>query len=80
VYKNTWDGWSMELFQDWGSFLKLAIAGLLMVSLQFWAFEAGTLLAGTLGEVQLAAQSIIFQLESLTYMVSSFGVEEIDES
>ncbi|XP_064637703.1 multidrug and toxin extrusion protein 1-like [Lineus longissimus] len=69
VYKNTWDGWTWELFQDWGSFLKLAVAGLLMVSLQFWAFEAGTLIAGTLGEIQLAAQSIIFQLESITYMI-----------
>ncbi|XP_064637899.1 multidrug and toxin extrusion protein 1-like [Lineus longissimus] len=69
AYVKTWPGWTWELFQEWGTFLKLAIAGLLMLSLQFWAFEAGTLLAGTLSEVQLAAQAIILQVETITFMI-----------
>ncbi|XP_064621715.1 multidrug and toxin extrusion protein 1-like [Lineus longissimus] len=70
MYKETWSGWSKEAFQEWGMLFKLAIASLLMICLQFWAFEIGTLLSGTLGAVQLGAQTIIFQLEAITYMLS----------
>lgn len=59
----------MELFQSWGPFLNLAIFGLLNVNLLWLGFEVGTIVAGTLGDVQLGAQSIIFQLEMITYCV-----------
>ncbi|XP_064636780.1 multidrug and toxin extrusion protein 1-like [Lineus longissimus] len=67
MYKVTWGGLTMELFQSWGPFLNLAIFGLLNVNLLWLGFEVGTIVAGTLGDVQLGAQSIIFQLEMITY-------------
>ncbi|XP_064636838.1 multidrug and toxin extrusion protein 1-like [Lineus longissimus] len=68
-YKETWGGWSVDGFQEWGALNKLAASGMLMLSLQWWGFEVGTLLSGVLGEVQLAAQSVLFQIETIVYML-----------
>jgi MATE family multidrug resistance protein len=70
MYRETWSGWSREAFQEWGMFVKLAIPSLLMICFQFWAFEIGILLSGTLGSTHLGAQTIVYQLEAFTYMVS----------
>ncbi|XP_064636912.1 multidrug and toxin extrusion protein 1-like isoform X2 [Lineus longissimus] len=68
-YKQTWGGWTWDAFQEWGLFLKLALGGMCAVMMEFFSFEAGTILAGILGEVQLAAQSIMFQIDILAYMI-----------
>ena len=39
-------GWSWECFLHWGQFYRLALAGLLMVCIEWWSFEIGTFLAG----------------------------------
>ncbi|XP_064650008.1 multidrug and toxin extrusion protein 1-like [Lineus longissimus] len=69
VFKPTWGGWTVDVFYDWGVFLKMAMAGLLMVGLEWWSFEIGTVLAGLLGSVPLGAQSIAFQVASMAYML-----------
>jgi hypothetical protein len=50
---------------------------MLMLSLQWWGFEVGTLLSGVLGEVQLAAQSVLFQIETIVFMVSSLPTDVV---
>lgn len=69
VYEETWDGWSRECFEDWGLFFKLGIPGMLMVCIEWWSFEIGTLLTGLLGEVELGAQAITFFLNDFTFML-----------
>ncbi len=39
-------GFQTEVWNDWGQWYKLAIAGLAMVSLEAWLFEFGTIAAG----------------------------------
>lgn len=67
--KETWSPWSMECLQGWGLYLTLAFPGMLMVCLEWWCFEIGTILSGTLDTFELGAQSILFQMEGITYMV-----------
>ena len=37
----------MESLLDWGQFIKLAVAGMVMVCITWWSFEVGSFLAGT---------------------------------
>ncbi|XP_064636391.1 multidrug and toxin extrusion protein 1-like isoform X2 [Lineus longissimus] len=73
VYELTWPGWTFEAFEEWGLFLRLAIAGLLMLFLQWLSLEIGTILTGTLGKVEQGAQSILFQIEAINFIIP-FGV------
>lgn len=36
----------MDCFQEWGSFIQLAIPSMFMVCIEWWTFEVGTFLAG----------------------------------
>ncbi|XP_063792140.1 multidrug and toxin extrusion protein 1-like isoform X2 [Pseudophryne corroboree] len=69
LYVKTWGGWSSACFEDWGSFTRLAIPSMLMVCVEWWAFEIGIILSGVLGVEDLGAQSIIYQMASLIFMV-----------
>jgi len=62
-------GWTQECLQEWGPFLKLAFPSMLMLCLEWWMFEVGGFLAGIISEVELGAQSIIYELATLAYMV-----------
>ncbi|ELU03497.1 hypothetical protein CAPTEDRAFT_152000 [Capitella teleta] len=59
--------WNWRLFEKWGEFFELAIAGVFMTSLELWAFEISVFLAGLLGTVDLGAQSIVFNLDMMLY-------------
>jgi multidrug resistance protein, MATE family len=50
-------------------FLKLGIPGIAMICSEWWAFEIVALAAGLLGEKILAAQTVILNTCSLTFMV-----------
>ncbi|CAH8559433.1 unnamed protein product [Schistosoma intercalatum] len=70
VYKETWSGFKLNsALSNWSIFFKLGIPGILMVALEEWCFEMMTLMAGTLGSVTLGAQAIVFQIQSIIYMV-----------
>uniref|UniRef100_A0A1I8IRR2 Multidrug and toxin extrusion protein n=1 Tax=Macrostomum lignano TaxID=282301 RepID=A0A1I8IRR2_9PLAT len=73
VYKDCWDGWKVESLYNWCDFVKLAVPGIFLIALEEWSFEISTIVAGTLGEVQLGAQSIVFQMEAISYMIP-FGI------
>ncbi|KAJ4929628.1 hypothetical protein JOQ06_018651 [Pogonophryne albipinna] len=68
LHKATWDGWSAECLQEWGPFLHLAIPSMLMLCLEWWLYEIAGFLAGIISEVELGAQSIVYQLAAIVYM------------
>ncbi|XP_048222589.1 multidrug and toxin extrusion protein 1 [Perognathus longimembris pacificus] len=69
LHQATWGGWSLECLQDWASFLHLAIPSMLMLCIEWWAYEVGSFLSGILGIVELGAQSIVYELAVIMYMI-----------
>nr|XP_054402001.1 multidrug and toxin extrusion protein 1 isoform X4 [Pongo abelii] len=69
LHQATWGGWSLECLQDWASFLHLAVPSMLMLCMEWWAYEVGSFLSGILGMVELGAQSIVYELAITVYMV-----------
>lgn len=69
LYVDTWGGWSAACFDDWGSFTQLAIPSMLMLCIEWWTFEIGIILAGILGVEDLGAQSIVYQMANIVFMV-----------
>ncbi|XP_041797190.1 multidrug and toxin extrusion protein 1 [Chelmon rostratus] len=68
LHKATWGGWSKECLQDWGSYIHLAIPSMVMLCVEWWTYEIGGFLAGLINEVELGAQSVVFQLSNIAYM------------
>ncbi|NXE87238.1 S47A2 protein, partial [Menura novaehollandiae] len=62
-------GWSRDCLVDWGSFIWLAVPSMVMMCVEWWAFEIGSFLAGLLSVVELGAQSILYELSCAAYMV-----------
>ncbi|XP_032945935.1 multidrug and toxin extrusion protein 1 isoform X2 [Rhinolophus ferrumequinum] len=69
LHQATWEGWSLECLQDWGSFFQLAIPSMLMLCIEWWAYEIGSFLSGILGMVELGAQSIVYELAAVVFMI-----------
>ncbi|XP_078229288.1 multidrug and toxin extrusion protein 1 isoform X3 [Callithrix jacchus] len=69
LHQATWGGWSLECLQDWASFLRLAVPSMLMLCMEWWAYEVGSFLSGILGMVELGAQSIVYELAIIVYMI-----------
>ncbi|XP_056141216.1 multidrug and toxin extrusion protein 1 [Lampris incognitus] len=68
LHKATWAGWSCDCLQEWGPFIQLAIPSMLMFCLEWWLYEIGGFLAGVISEVELGAQSIVYELATIAYM------------
>ncbi|XP_053561380.1 multidrug and toxin extrusion protein 1-like [Bombina bombina] len=73
LHEKTWGGWSIECLQDWSSFINLAIPSMLMVCIEWWAYEIGSFLTGLISVVELGAQSVIYQVVTVAYMIP-FGI------
>ncbi|TNN13146.1 Multidrug and toxin extrusion protein isoform 2 [Schistosoma japonicum] len=69
----TWKGWTNELWLDWGNWFKLAMPGVLMITLEWSIFEVGSIISGTLGERELATQTILFNIESICFTLLPLG-------
>jgi len=69
IHLRTWKGWSMDILQDWGMFTELAVAGMLMIGLEWGAYEVGIITSGFLSSVALGATSLVFQVIVIVYMV-----------
>ncbi|KAM5146651.1 multidrug and toxin extrusion protein 1-like isoform 1-T3 [Mantella aurantiaca] len=69
LYVDTWGGWTTACFEEWGAFIRLAIPSMLMLCIEWWTFEIGIILAGVLGVEDLGAQSIIYQIANIVFMV-----------
>jgi MATE family multidrug resistance protein len=66
-----WIPWGQRALR-WKGFTEVIHFGLpvgVQLSLEVWAFQIATLLAGRLGEVQLAAHQIVLNVASLSFMV-----------
>ncbi|XP_061658968.1 multidrug and toxin extrusion protein 1-like isoform X2 [Syngnathoides biaculeatus] len=68
LHKATWDGWSVDSLREWGPFLRLALPSMLMTCLEWWLYEIAGFLAGLISEVELGAQSILYQLATMVFM------------
>ncbi|KAM4699220.1 multidrug and toxin extrusion protein 1-like [Discoglossus pictus] len=73
LHENTWEGWSVQCLYDWSSFVKLAIPSMLMVCIEWWTYEIGSFLTGLISVVELGAQSVIYQVVTIAYMIP-FGI------
>ncbi|KAL2316487.1 MatE family transporter [Schizosaccharomyces pombe] len=60
-----WNGWNKRCLENFGPFVKLSLLGIVMVGTEWWAFEIVALVAGKLGAVPLAAQSVIMTTDQL---------------
>ncbi|XP_059187821.1 multidrug and toxin extrusion protein 1 [Centropristis striata] len=68
LHKATWGGWSKECLQDWGPYIRLAIPSMVMLCVEWWTYEIGSFLAGLISEVELGAQSVVYELANIAYM------------
>ncbi|NXP90534.1 S47A1 protein, partial [Passerina amoena] len=69
LHVNTWGGWSSECLLEWDSFTSLAIPSMLMMCIEWWTYEIGSFLIGLLSVVELSAQSIIYEVSVVAFMV-----------
>ncbi|KAJ7308817.1 hypothetical protein JRQ81_008085 [Phrynocephalus forsythii] len=69
IHTETWGGWTRDCLQDWGSFMRLAVPSMLMMCIEWWTFEIGSFLAGMISVVELGAQSIIYELATIAYLL-----------
>uniref|UniRef100_A0A096P350 Multidrug and toxin extrusion protein n=1 Tax=Papio anubis TaxID=9555 RepID=A0A096P350_PAPAN len=68
LHLETWAGWSSQCLQDWGPFFSLAVPSMLMICVEWWAYEIGSFLMGLLSVVDLSAQAVIYEVATVSYM------------
>ncbi|VDL59581.1 unnamed protein product [Hymenolepis diminuta] len=73
IYVHTWDRLHVEMWHDWGVWFRLGIPGVIMVGLEWWICEAGSLTAGLRGEEALAVQTILNNIESVIFCTFPMG-------
>lgn len=64
-----WGGLSRQCFENLGTFAKIAALGIVQVGTEWWAFEIVAIVAGQLGRVPLAAQSVIMTADQVMYTI-----------
>lgn len=64
-----WGGFDRKCFQNMGIFTKIAVLGIVQVGTEWWAFEIVALVAGQLGRIPLAAQSVIMTADQVMYTI-----------
>ncbi|KAJ5629040.1 hypothetical protein N7490_011268 [Penicillium lividum] len=69
VGSECWCGFTKRAFQNWGPMIRLALPGLIMVEAECLAFEVLTLASSYLGTTELAAQSILSTISSITWQI-----------
>ncbi|KAF3925856.1 hypothetical protein ABW20_dc0103723 [Dactylellina cionopaga] len=69
----SWGGWSKACLKNMITFLRLAILGTIMVGTEWWAFEIVAIVAGRLGQIPLAAQSVIMTTDTVLNTIP-FGI------
>lgn len=71
LHEGAWVPWSRRALhgRDLGRICKYGLPIALQYGLETWAFQVATLMAGRLGEKQLAAHTIVLNLASLSFML-----------
>ncbi len=73
IFWNFLSGYSQEMWDDWGKWFKLAIPGLIMLGLQWWVFEAGTICSGRLLKLHREVESLDLQISPVFQRLSIVG-------
>ncbi|XP_078542114.1 multidrug and toxin extrusion protein 1-like [Lissotriton helveticus] len=73
LHVETWGGWSWECLQNWGPITTLAVPSILTVCFEWSIYEIGTVLTGLLSVTELGAQSVLYQVVTIFFMVP-FGM------
>jgi multidrug resistance protein, MATE family len=60
-----WGGWTKKCIHNMGTFARLAALGVVHVGTEWWAFEIVAIIAGQLGTIDLAAQSVIMTADQV---------------
>ena len=68
-----WGGWSRSCLKNIWLFTRLSLLGVIHVGTEWWAFEIIALVAGHLGTIPLAAQSVIMTADQVMNTIP-FGV------
>lgn len=68
-----WGGFDRKCLKNMGSFARLAVLGVVHVGTEWWAFEIVAIVAGQLGTIPLAAQSVIMTADQVMNTIP-FGV------
>ena len=61
---------SSEIFKDWGRFMKIASASIIMTMLEWCGYYSLMLLAGHFDDIALATNQIVVNADILFYMIS----------
>ena len=56
-------GWTTDAFRDLGTFARYALPGMAMLSLEFFGYELGTILAGIYRPVQDTLDRALLHVE-----------------
>lgn len=68
-----WGGFDRRCFHNIGTFARIALLGVIHVGTEWWAFEIVAIVAGQLGTIPLAAQSVIMTADQVMNTIP-FGV------
>ncbi|OQO13022.1 hypothetical protein B0A48_02486 [Cryoendolithus antarcticus] len=68
-----WGGWSKKCLHNIWPFTRIALLGVVHVGTEWWAFEIVAIVAGNLGSIPLAAQSVIMTADQVMNTIP-FGV------
>uniref|UniRef100_G1LCI6 Multidrug and toxin extrusion protein n=1 Tax=Ailuropoda melanoleuca TaxID=9646 RepID=G1LCI6_AILME len=69
LHLETWAGWSSQCLQDWGPFFSLAVPSMLMICIEWWAYEIGSFVMGLISVLDLSGQAILYELATVVYMI-----------
>jgi len=69
VCGKTWVTPDRRIFQNLGEYVKIGIAGALMLCFEWWAFELLAIFSGYLGIYDLAAEVVIINMISFIFML-----------
>ncbi|KAH6988345.1 putative MATE efflux family protein subfamily [Ilyonectria destructans] len=68
-----WGGWTWACLRNLGIFARIAALGIIQLGTEFWAFEIVALVAGRLGELPLAGQSVLMTADQVLVTIP-FGI------
>lgn len=68
-----WGGWDRKCLHNIATFARIAALGVVHVGTEWWAFEVVAIVAGQLGTIPLAAQSVIMTADQVMNTIP-FGV------
>ncbi|KAF0354930.1 MATE efflux family protein [Gigaspora margarita] len=66
---DAWGGWSHLSFEDWSSFTRLALPGMLTACADWWVYELIALCAGYIGSVSLASHRLVLTSTLILFQI-----------